>query len=315
MGRPRTKHKQYPPRLHRKGQVFYYVTSGATRKWIRLADNYPEALSKWAEIEGKAHRQDTVSDALRRFVSEELPKLAPTTRKQYIEAQKRLQAVYGNMKLDEVRRADVARYLDKRGGTIANREIAMLSSVYNRAIRWGWAETNPCTGVPRNKEKRRRYVPTPTEIEAIREKAPPSVQRFMDIALLTALRVSDILALTHENRHKDGLHVPIRKTGNTVVYPWSDALRAAVGEDEGPVIRNRKGEAYTLTGFESLWQAARARAKMPQVRIHDLRARALTDAARLRGRDYAQALAAHDSATTTERYLRDRGLLVVEPLR
>ena len=49
MGRKRTRNHNLPPRMHRKGNVYYYVTSrGGKRRWERLSDVYSEALALWA---------------------------------------------------------------------------------------------------------------------------------------------------------------------------------------------------------------------------------------------------------------------------
>ena len=77
---------------------------------------------------------------------------------------------------------------------------------------------------------------------------------------------------------------------------------------------NRRGQPYTTSGFDSNWRRLMRRAGLTFT-FHDLRARALTDAKRLAGRDYAQTLAGHESGDTTERYLRNRDFERVKPLK
>lgn len=317
MGRPRKKDKQYPPRLHRKGRVFYYVRGG---KWTRLSDSYPEALQKWAALEGGS-RSDTVGGMLDRFLAEVVPTKAPRTQKDYSRAVANLRRSFGRMGPDEVTPGDIAEYLDtahqKKRGIQGNREIAVLSTAYSKAIRWRLANHNPCRAVPRNPEAKRQYVPSGREIRKLYRHATPPMRRFIRLSLLTGLRVSDVLKLTDENVTEEGLRVPVGKTGQTILYEWTPSLRKCVPEAvRGAVIqKQRKGGGYTYYGINSLWRRLRARAGIPHVRIHDLRARALTDAHNARGRDYAQTLAAHASGQTTERYIRDRGLVRVRPLR
>jgi len=47
------------------------------------------------------------------------------------------------------------------------------------------------------------------------------------------------------------------------------------------------------------------KADLPALHFHDLRAKAVTDAKRAHGRDFAQALAGHASCEMTDAYVRD----------
>ncbi len=57
-----------------------------------------------------------------------------------------------------------------------------------------------------------------------------------------------------------------------------------------------------------------ARTALEDLHFHDIRAKALTDAKREAGRDYAQALAGHASGEMTEAYVRARDTQIVRPL-
>jgi integrase len=50
------------------------------------------------------------------------------------------------------------------------------------------------------------------------------------------------------------------------------------------------------------------------VHFHDIRAKSITDAKRLGGLDYAQALAGHESRNTTEGYIKSKESERVRPL-
>lgn len=76
-------------------------------------------------------------------------------------------------------------------------------------------------------------------------------------------------------------------------------------------------KAPRLEGFSTAWQRLQRRALAAgaieqRFRFHDLRRKALTDAERARGREYARALGAHDDQRTTERYIS--GVEVVDSL-
>ncbi|WP_325800247.1 site-specific integrase [Acidithiobacillus ferriphilus] len=53
---------------------------------------------------------------------------------------------------------------------------------------------------------------------------------------------------------------------------------------------------------------------MEDIHFHDIRAKSLTDAKRVAGRDYAQALAGHASGDMTETYIRAREAERITPL-
>jgi integrase len=78
------------------------------------------------------------------------------------------------------------------------------------------------------------------------------------------------------------------------------------------IVFNGRGLPYTYDGFSTLWQRARKESGIQDARIHDVRAKAITDAEEL-GMD-AQTLAGHASRTTTEGYIRRRKAFIADPL-
>lgn len=319
MGRRRTKDKDLPPRMHRKHGAFWHVRAG---KWTRLAslDDQVTAFARYAEIEqGGGGR--TVQDAINRFIARSVPKLASATQTDYRRVCIVLGKWAGPMPLDALRTAHVAQLADRQESPAAARKmIAVLSGIYAMARHAGWVEFNPCEGVMLPKQPKRDYLPTWAELDSLRELVPPQMAAAMDLALATALRLGDMLRLQRSDIADGVLRVKISKTKAVVSYQLTDDLRAILARlrKDRPaslfLIPNSQGQAYTVSGWESNWQRAKKSAGYPHIRWHDLRARALTDAARQQGRDYAQALAAHADGSTTEIYLRDRGEVAILPL-
>jgi len=315
--------------MHRKGRHYYHVAhlGGGKRRWTKLSDDYGEALALWARLEGlettPGTEPGTVAAALSRYRGEILPAYRDTTRREYGRIVERLDAVFGPMRLEEVRPSDIAAYLDRRSAKIAaNREIAVLSSVYQHAIRWGWTETNPCRGVRRNRERpRRRYV-TDQELARLREAADEQWRCIIDLAYLTALRRGDLLRLRLDAITERGLLVEQSKTGARILYQTTPALRAVLTRAKKlrrrtrslHLFATRDGTPYTPSGWDSAWRRLVARSGLEDVHFHDIRAKSLTDAARTRNRDYAQALAGHADVSMTESYIRAREWVEVEPL-
>lgn len=329
MGRKRKHNRHLPPRMQLKRGVYYHTPyiDGKVR-WRSLGRDYGDALRQWAEAEGERVRPgQAVSEAIDRYMIDALPKLAERTQKDYMRSLGILRQVYGEMRLDEVRPAHVAQMLDRASSKVAaNRHVAVLSAVFRNAVRWGWVDKNPCRGVSRNQEKPRdRYVED-AELNAAIEAAPKALSLAIQFAYLTALDLSDMIALRHTDiKQRDGQRViesARGKTGRKVTVLLTPALEEIVTETrrckDRPasvyIFPNRQGQQYTPDGFKSVWQSFKRRAGVDW-RWKDLRAKALTDVSRERGRDAAQALAAHASGNTTEVYIRARDRVIVRPVR
>lgn len=319
MGRKRTKDKDLPQRMHRKHGAYWHVKAG---KWTRLAglDEQVTAFARFAEIEqGSGGR--TIQDAINRYLARHVPKLASATQADYRRACITLGRWAGSMPLDALRTSHVAQLSDRQDTAAGSRKlVAVLSGIYAMARHAGWVEFNPCEGVMLPKQPKRDYLPTWAELDALRESVPAQIAAAMDMALATALRLGDMLRLQRSDIDGGVLRVRISKTKASVSYQLTDDLRAILARlrKDRPaslfLIPNSQGQAYTVSGWESNWQRAKKSAGFAHIRWHDLRARALTDAARQQGRDYAQALAAHADGSTTEIYLRGRGEVAIMPL-
>ncbi|MDR0702332.1 MAG: hypothetical protein LBF61_08000 [Azoarcus sp.] len=96
-----------------------------------------------------------------RYEREITPKKAPRTQRDDAAILDMLRKVFGAMRLDDITPQHIAIYRDKRGEKApvrANREISLLSNIFNIAREWGvTAKENPCRGVRKNKEHPRDY--------------------------------------------------------------------------------------------------------------------------------------------------------------
>lgn len=314
---PRKKDRDLPPGMYRKNGAFWLVLQN---RWIRLAalDDPTTAFAKYADIKsgGKGRK---LRDAINRFMADHIPNLKPGSKLDYQRACIFLIDWADELELDQVKSRHIARLLDEYPSPgRANKIVGVLSSIYSRSIRWGWTDTNPCAGVPRNKRKRITALPTWKEIRKLKSTLPDRRQAAMDLALITALRLGDMLALRRSDCADDGLRANISKTDSVIVYEWTDELREVIQRlRHGAIgsvwlLPNNQGQRYTVSGWESMWQRDKKKAGLQHIRWHDLRARSLTDAKQKHGRDYAQALAGHADGSTTERYIRDRSETVIQ---
>ena len=262
-----------------------------------------------------------------RYVLEILPKLALKTREERTRQSKRLKRVFGAMRLVDVEPHHIAAYLDQRDGKVAaNREITFLSSMFSYAMRWGWCKFNPCTGVRRNTEKRRTRYITNDELKLLMENASEQLACIIELAYLTAVRKSDLLRIRLNDLQADGLHVLPTKTqdstGQSMVFSYTPRLRDVLNRSKKLrrrassmyLFATRNGTPHTTSGFNSAWRRLKSKVGISDVHFHDIRAKALTDAKRKAGSDYAQALGNHTSVETTENYIKAHEVNIVEPL-
>lgn len=260
MPRQRRTDQNLPTRVYRKGKAFYYVSPA--NRWIRLGATLAEMYSRYGEVLRDADRQQ-LRALFDRYAIEVLPGKAPKTQREQLRQLAALANVFGQCYPEAVKPSDVARYLDQRSAKVAaNREVALLSHIYRKAIRWGLAESNPCQGVERNKERPDdRYIED-SEFWTVHEQAPAHIRSAMELAYLTGQRQADVLNLQRGQLRDDGIYFKQAKTGKELIVRWSLELRAVVDRALGTpsaiasvwIIHNRKGQKYTSSGFQGMWQ-------------------------------------------------------------
>lgn len=321
MGRPRTRNKHLPERMQFKHGAYYYVVRG---RWMPLGRDYGAALRKWADLHGAQQTPGrTVADAVAYYLQAKRPEIRPKTFEGYQYSAQRLGPVFGHMPLMELRPEHVTRYLRACEHKIAaNRDRALLSAAYNWVNAEGWlplAGYNPAR-VPRNKElPRDRYV-TDGELAALLDAAGEKLACMIELAYLTGMRKSALLALRLEHIRDEGLQVYEPKTGKTQTISWSPDLRRVVDAARGlrrkvaslwlfPAERD-PARPMTARGLHSEWEKVRERAGVSGVTWHDLRRKSGSDAEE----SHAQALMGHADGRVTRRHYRAKPA-VVRPLR
>lgn len=326
MGRRRTTDKHLPRWMQRKHGAYYIVRGN---KWIRLGKDYGPALIEYAKLVGDRPLVATVADAVTHYLESSATRLAPATLEGYRRSAALLAPVFGHMALTDLTPADVYRYLVERGDVQANRDRALLSAAYTHARRIGaFSGDDPAKGLRyRNEEKpRQRYV-TDDEMQRLLEAASPKLGTIARFIELTGMRQSDALRVRLADMDDEGVHYTSGKTGKRLVVLWSDELRAVV--DDAKRLWRRFGREYlfeskprgrlhkrapgpyTPSGLRALWRAARAKAGLADVRLHDLRGKAGSD---VETQQDAQRLLGHaDGKITAKHYRRkpDR----VKPVR
>ena len=325
MGRRRTKDQGLPKRVYLRSGTYWYVDY--LGKWHKLGRSFREAMIVWSTIAHEDSPVRTMNDLIDRYMKEVAPKKAEATYQDNQKQAKLLKAAFGKLRPVTITARTVYQYMDIRGKksqTRANRDVALLSHMFTKAIRWGVVDKNPCKGVERFKEKpRERYI-TDDEYFVFRAIAGDMLAVYMDFKLLSGLRQRDILKMRLDQLHDEGIHVQVSKTGKRIIIQWTEALTDAVEAIKQLrrrvgslyLFATRAGQPYTSSGFASIWQRRMRKALKDGVLTerfteHDLRAKTASDT----NLTHAAELLAHGDTMVTDRHYRQRKPAVVTPLK
>jgi integrase len=237
------------------------------RRQTRLEGSLENLWNRYLELHAKPHKQprSVAEDEAnyRRYLSEWATRRLSTVHRRDIE------------KLH----ADLA---EKSGVYAANRVLALLSTMFNKATEWGWQGVNPCKGIKKFREESRERFLTQDEmprfLKALAEEPSQDFRDFILAALLTGGRRSNVLAMRWEEIDFTGAVWRIPRTkGNK---PQSIPLA-------GPALRILEARRERVTGewvfpsdvvkgahvleFRKPWGKLLERAGIGNLRLHDVR--------------------------------------------
>lgn len=312
--RPREKNKHLPQCVYWRHGAYYHVKRGT---WTRLGETLPAALQEYAKIV-----QPVVGgcdELLERTLARCKETVKPNTYQQYALACRKLKPILSEFTPELVEPHHVAQILDHLRGTpnMANRMLTFMRLAFANGLTWGLCRQNPCYGVKRHAERRRDRYLTDAEFVAIGRAAPAQLRCIIDIAYLTAQRIGDVLAIRLQDISKDGIAFKQQKTGKRLVVN-ADGLEMSVERARGlhsnvrgmTLFHGRGGRPLGYSGVRDAFERACERAGVEDATLHDIRAKALTDAKR-QGKNPTK-LAGHSTESMTVRYLRDRSADAVE---
>ncbi|WGH77483.1 tyrosine-type recombinase/integrase [Jannaschia ovalis] len=270
------------------------ITIGSYPAWSvaaarKQAEEYRRRISLGDDPleERKAARDaETVKDLFARYAAEHLPTKAPRSAAddRAMWAKDILPAL-GPRKVTDLTAADcdkLHRMISVDRPTRANRVIEVLRKALNLAIRWGWIERNPATGVRRNAEtKRMRYLDR-EEIARLNAALSEHPQRAsadaIQFLLLTGCRRGEALGATWDqfDLERRVWTKPSTLTKQRRVHrvPYSKAVAT--------ILERRRAEAggtfifsgslgAPLVDVKRTWASVCKTAGLSGVRIHDLR--------------------------------------------
>jgi integrase len=270
------------------GALPNWSTVGARTEARRLRRLIDSGIDPLGQIEdGRA--APTVADLIERFEKEHFPRLRPGTVNGYRKLfQNHIRPHFGaHTKVSEVDFASIDRLHRKvtaaGGPYAANRAASLLSKMFTLGIRWGMANANPCKGVERNLEaKRKRYLSgdeLARLIQALSEHPNKQSADIIRMLLLTGARRGEVLSMRWDQIDlQTGIWIKLasatkQKADHTV--PLSAPARQLLSE-----IRDQKPSGEFVfpsdrsrhrVDVNVSWQRIRKAAGISGLRIHDLR--------------------------------------------
>lgn len=297
---------------HRHG-AYWYVKRGA---WTRLGEMLTSSLAEYARLVSpkvKGGCDELLDRTLERC------KVKPRTRIQYSLACRRLKIVLAEFEPDQVEPHHIAAIVDhfRHSPNAANRILTFARISFSNGLTWGMCRTNPTYGVKRHLEGKRNRLISADEYKAIWNAAPPQLRAIMDVCYLTGQRIGDVLAIRLVDISREGIAFQQEKTGKRLTVAMTPEIEEAIGRAKGlhsnirglTLFHGRGGRPLSYYGVRSAFQRACKRAGVEDAILHDLRAKAATDA-RKQGKN-ATHLLGHSTESTTTRYLRSREFTVV----
>jgi integrase len=223
----------------------------------------------------------------------------------------------GRLKVDDVRPSDIEKLHLKFRATPyqANRLVALLSKMFNWSGRRG--ERNPCVGVERFAEQKRRRYLSSAELARlggalaqaeVQKLTSPYVVAAIRLLVFTGARLTEILTLPwdHVDLERGFLNLADSKTGAKTIYLNAAARRllATLPRLEGnPFVVPGERQGKHLVNMEKPWRRIRELAEIPDLRLHDLRHSFASIGAGVGlGLPVIGALLGHAQAATTARY-------------
>lgn len=335
MGRRRAKvdaDHPLPRGLNLHGKTYRARHTG--QQWTYFGHDYSDAIKAFKAWQAAKALPGTVGELLDRCVGDVWPgRVRAGTMKQrtasdYMKDTDALKVGLGKCPLKALKPHHIAAFKNARAKTNpahVRNELACLSSAISYGVEEGMLDQNPCYEVQRPPKSVRERLVTNAEYLAVHERAIPSVQLAMVLAVRTLGAPADVLAFGIRNvvTYADGRKTLRFRRGKTnvqveveIVGDLAAALAPFIAQASlhKAFVRTRAGTPYTVTGIGAMFRRYAEKAGVSDFSLRDLRAKGATDMYRagvpIR---HIQLLLGHKSVRTTEIYLKGLLTEIVRP--
>lgn len=269
--------------VYEKDGSYYKVVRNKWHRLCRIDEGVRELHRRLYEFDPEP--PGTIADLITQYRAAGMDHLKAATQHRYQSSLNRMSAMFGHIPIGGLTSPEIAVYLEKRrrrprGGVAANREIAVLSSVFDFGMRQeGWSvELNPCRGFRRNPEKARKRYVTDEELDTAIAASPEPFADLLQVAYLSGARETDLMTWTRRQLTLEGIDYVESKTNKPRLVEWSKDLYFHVRRS-----MDRADSEYVLTNkFGQQWGVWAINSQMTRLKVtwafRDLRAKAQTDA-------------------------------------
>jgi len=277
-----------------KVKTYYYTKRGKGGKRIHAPFGSRAFMREFLELSAESDAQVapncfTVGDLIADYLSSrDFAALRPKTQEGYKASLKKINDKFGRVPLevmdDKSARITIRRWRDEMADT--PRAADMAHAVFKVLLSFGTSQglldrniliyrLKPLRSTADS--NRANKIWTPQDIAAFRDTAPEHLNRVMTLALATAQRKKDLLAMTWDAYDGETIRLTQSKTGAFVYIKATAELRDML--DHTPVtckhiLTTRSGRPWGA-GFDSSWRTAVAKAGIEGLTFHDLRGTAV----------------------------------------
>ena len=195
---------------------------------------------------------------------------------------------WANRKLSSIKKTDVqslfTRVGQENGRYAANRLLALVRALFNKAGDMGFTGPNPTAGIKKfREEKRDRFLESdelPAFFRSLMEESNETLRDFFLLALLTGARRANVQAMAWDdldlNPKAPYWRIPETKSGVPVVVPLVPAAVAILTTRRqttncSPWVFPSRSKCGHLTEPKAAWRRLLKRAGLTNLRPHDLR--------------------------------------------
>jgi len=197
--------------------------------------------------------------------------------------------IWKGRKLSDINKRDVQKLHlsigDKSGIYQANRVLALISSIFNRSVDWGWNGINPANGVKKFKEQSRdRFIEAdelPRFFDALNQEPDTTLRDYFLLSILTGARRANLLSMRWDeiNLKRSLWTIPHdkSKTGEKYQVPLvAQAIsilkqRKSASKQSPWVLSSKRSKSGHIVEPKSAWARLLERAELKDLRLHDLR--------------------------------------------
>lgn len=190
------------------------------------------------------------------------------------------------IKISAISKADIQEWfieLTKVGKYTANKTLARLKAIFNKAIEWELISVNPTFSIKKHKEKSRDRYLIREEIagffKAVKEETNPIMQDFILVALFTGARKDNVLTMRweHVSFADKKWYIPNTKNGEPHTVTLSDVVikilnrRKKESNNSEWVFPSKASKTGHLVEPKKAIKRVCKKAGIVGLRIHDLR--------------------------------------------